>query len=190
MWETWVQSLGGEDPLEEGMATHSSILAWRIPWTEEPGGLQSTGMQGAGDDRVSTSQLSLYLVSLLRTSETKQDGKAGDRPLVDLMSSSYTCSGAFNRLLVRVAPRTQLPAASSAPLRVRRSHADVARGVSASEKARAGLCYHLEPAQRVRGVTETQETPEMMVTSSLFPELSLHPARFHSPLSPPQLTPG
>ena len=37
--ETWVQSLGQEDPLEEGMATHSSILAWRIPWTEEPGGL-------------------------------------------------------------------------------------------------------------------------------------------------------
>ena len=39
----WVQSLGQEDPLEEGMATHSSILAWRIPWTEEPGGLQSRG---------------------------------------------------------------------------------------------------------------------------------------------------
>ena len=41
MWETWVQSLGQEDPLEEGMATHSSILAWRIPWTEEPGEPQS-----------------------------------------------------------------------------------------------------------------------------------------------------
>ena len=41
MWETWVQSLGGEDPLEKEMAIHSSILAWRIPWTEEPGGLQS-----------------------------------------------------------------------------------------------------------------------------------------------------
>ena len=39
--ETWVQSLGWKDPLEEGMATHSSLLAWRIPWTEEPGGLQS-----------------------------------------------------------------------------------------------------------------------------------------------------
>jgi len=39
MWETRVQSWGGEDPLEMGMATHSSILAWRIPWTEEPGGL-------------------------------------------------------------------------------------------------------------------------------------------------------
>ena len=39
MQETWVQSLGGDDLLEKGMATHSSILAWRIPWTEEPGGL-------------------------------------------------------------------------------------------------------------------------------------------------------
>ena len=45
MQETWVQSLGWEDPLEEGMATHSSILAWRIPWTEEQGGLQSMGLQ-------------------------------------------------------------------------------------------------------------------------------------------------
>ena len=45
MWETWVQSLGWEDPLEEGMATQSSILAWRIPQTEEPGGLQSLGSQ-------------------------------------------------------------------------------------------------------------------------------------------------
>ena len=43
MWETWVRSLGREDPLEKEMATHSSILAWRIPWMEEPGGLQSTG---------------------------------------------------------------------------------------------------------------------------------------------------
>ena len=45
MQETWVQSLGQEDPLEKGMATHSSILAWRIAWTEEPGGLQSMGLQ-------------------------------------------------------------------------------------------------------------------------------------------------
>ena len=48
--ETRVQSLGGEDPLEEEMATHSSILAWRIPWTEEPGGLQSMGWQGVRHD--------------------------------------------------------------------------------------------------------------------------------------------
>ena len=44
MWETWVQSLGWEDSLEKGMATHSSVLAWRIPRTEEPGGLQSMGL--------------------------------------------------------------------------------------------------------------------------------------------------
>ena len=50
MWETWVQSLGWEDPLEKGKATHSSILAWRIPWTEEPGGLQSTGLQTVRHD--------------------------------------------------------------------------------------------------------------------------------------------
>ena len=43
MWETWVQSLGWEDPLEKEMATHSSVLAWRIPWTEELGGQQSMG---------------------------------------------------------------------------------------------------------------------------------------------------
>ena len=46
--ETWVRSLGWEDPLEKEMATHSRILAWRIPWTEEPGGLQSLGLQGVG----------------------------------------------------------------------------------------------------------------------------------------------
>ena len=45
MWETRVQYLGQEDPLEKGMATHSSIVAWRIPLTEEPGGLQSMGSQ-------------------------------------------------------------------------------------------------------------------------------------------------
>ena len=50
MQETQVPPLGQEDPLEEEMATHSSILAWRIPWTEEPGGLQSTGSQRAGHD--------------------------------------------------------------------------------------------------------------------------------------------
>ena len=50
MWETWVRSLGWKDPLKEGMATHSSILDWRIPWTEEPGGLETTGSQRVGHD--------------------------------------------------------------------------------------------------------------------------------------------
>ena len=55
--ETWVQSLDQEDPLEEGMATHSSILSWRIPWTEEPGGLLPTGSQ-----RVRLKQLSTAVI--------------------------------------------------------------------------------------------------------------------------------
>ena len=50
MRETWVQSLGREDPLEKQIATHSNVLAWRIPWTEEPGGLQSMGLQRVGHD--------------------------------------------------------------------------------------------------------------------------------------------
>ena len=52
MQETQVPSLGREDPLEKGMATHTSIVAWRIPWTEEPGGLQSMGSQRVRHDRV------------------------------------------------------------------------------------------------------------------------------------------
>ena len=50
MWETWVQSLDCEDLLEEGMETHSSILTWRILWTEEPGGLQCMGLQRVRHD--------------------------------------------------------------------------------------------------------------------------------------------
>ena len=50
MWDTWVRSLGQEDPLEKGMATHSSILAQRIPWTEEPSRLQAMGSQRVGPD--------------------------------------------------------------------------------------------------------------------------------------------
>ena len=50
MWEFWVRSLGWEDPLEKEMAIHFSILAWRIPWMEELGGLQSTGSQRVGHD--------------------------------------------------------------------------------------------------------------------------------------------
>ena len=50
MQETWVRSLGQEDPLEKEMATHSSVLAWGIPWTEEVGGLQSVGLQSVRHD--------------------------------------------------------------------------------------------------------------------------------------------
>ena len=50
VWETWVRSLGWEDPLEKAMATHSSTLAWKIPWTEERGSLQFMGSQRVGHD--------------------------------------------------------------------------------------------------------------------------------------------
>ena len=50
LWETWVQSLGWKDPMEKGTATHSTVLAWRIPGTEEPGRLQSRGSQRVGHD--------------------------------------------------------------------------------------------------------------------------------------------
>ena len=63
MQETWVQSLGWEDLLEKRLATHSSILAWRIPWTEEPGGLQSMGLQRVGHDWVTKFQF--YPVSFV-----------------------------------------------------------------------------------------------------------------------------
>ena len=61
--EAWVQSLGWEDPLEEGMATNSSILAWRIPWTEEPGSLQSMGSTRVGYDLATqpTNQLTMEI---------------------------------------------------------------------------------------------------------------------------------
>ena len=56
IWETWVGSLGPKDPLEKEMATHSSILAWEIPWTEEPGGLQSMGSKRVRHDLVTKQQ--------------------------------------------------------------------------------------------------------------------------------------
>ena len=61
MRETWVWSLGWEDPLEKEMATHSSILAWRIPWTEEPGGLQSMGLLGVGHDWATSLSLFIFM---------------------------------------------------------------------------------------------------------------------------------
>ena len=63
MQETWVGSLGQEDPLEKGMATHSRILAWRSPWMEEPGGLQSMGWQRVRHNQVSNT---LSLLSVCR----------------------------------------------------------------------------------------------------------------------------
>ena len=65
MQETQVRSLSQEDPLEEGMATRSSIPAWRIPWTEEPGGLQSGGLQRVRHDWVTNTNTALFLEILL-----------------------------------------------------------------------------------------------------------------------------
>ena len=65
MRETWVQSLGQEDPLEKETATHSSILAWRISWTEEPGGLQSMGSQRVGHDWATSHTHTLFQIIFL-----------------------------------------------------------------------------------------------------------------------------
>ena len=59
MWETWVQALGWEDPLEKEMAIQSSTIAWKIPWTEEPGRLQSMGSQRVGHDWATSLSLSI-----------------------------------------------------------------------------------------------------------------------------------
>ena len=70
MQETWVRALGWEDPLEKEMAIHSSTIAWKIPWTEEPGRLQSMGPQRVGHDRATSLSLSFsfytsYILSVL-----------------------------------------------------------------------------------------------------------------------------
>ena len=62
MWETWVQSLGQEDPLEKEMVTHSSILAWRIPWMEELGGLQSMGRKESD----TTERLHFHFIKIVK----------------------------------------------------------------------------------------------------------------------------
>ena len=65
MQETWVLFLGQEDPLKKGMATHYSILAWRIPWSEEPGGLQSMGWQRVGHNWVTNPSTALHIGNIL-----------------------------------------------------------------------------------------------------------------------------
>ena len=75
--ETQVQSLGWENPLEKEMATHSRILAWRIPWTEEPGGLQSTGLQRVGHDRGQQAEHTLPRRELQREMRTVHTERAG-----------------------------------------------------------------------------------------------------------------
>ena len=83
MWETWVQSLGWDDPLEKEMATHSSVLAWRIPWTEEPGGLQSMGSQRVRHGRAT------FTFSILR----EQQDPGGGAVLWCRLPTSLGCVG-------------------------------------------------------------------------------------------------
>ena len=81
MRETWLRSLGGADPLEKEMATHSSILAWRIPWTEEPGGLQSGGRKESDTTELLSLHFSLLdtelLTSAKKTGLSEQGPQAG-----------------------------------------------------------------------------------------------------------------
>ena len=78
MQETQVQSLGWEDILEKGMATHSSILAWRIPWTEEPGGLQSMGSQKVGHNWT-TNTLAMFWTFYLNKGNKNKNYQVGTR---------------------------------------------------------------------------------------------------------------
>ena len=73
--ETQVPSLGGEDPLEEGMTIHSNILAWRIPWTEKSGGLQSMGWQRVGHNKVTNTAKSRPCIYISQNEKTKQKQK-------------------------------------------------------------------------------------------------------------------
>jgi len=75
MQETWVRSLGQEDPLEKEMAIHSSILAWRIPWTEDPGGLQSMGLQRVGHDRATNTTLCVTDLRIIFTTALTRMGR-------------------------------------------------------------------------------------------------------------------
>ena len=79
MWETWVRSLGWEDPLEKEMATHSSILAWRIPWREEPSGLQSMGSQRVRHDWAT----SLHFTSLQQLEKSPCSTKDPAEPKIN-----------------------------------------------------------------------------------------------------------
>ena len=101
MKETQVQSLGREDPMEKGMATHASILAWRSPWTEEPGGLQYLGLQRCGNQLLKlvfpTSPIPLVkiLISLMMSQEF--GGVFFNKSLRPEFISIFKCSRHFKR---------------------------------------------------------------------------------------------
>ena len=105
MQETWVRSLGWEDPLEKEMANYSSILEWRIPWTEEPGGLQSTGSQKVGHDWV-TSLLSL----LGRASSSLPVSQEGKGKLIEFGESHLLVEFSPDREVLWVEDETHMRA--------------------------------------------------------------------------------
>ena len=122
--ERRVRSLGREDPLEEGLATRSSVLAWSIPWTEEPGGLQSTGSQGAGPDRATHDSKNKRA-----DSSSGQEGAASSRTKVHPPVPATTDRAAVGKVLTvgkrgrakprekRDATRTSEPAGKAEPRR-------------------------------------------------------------------------
>ena len=87
MWEAQAGSLAWEDPLEKEMATHSSTLAWKIPWTKEPGGLQSMGLQRVRHDRATSLSFTEFKLSCVIVSsgptERKKEGKTKTNVLSD-----------------------------------------------------------------------------------------------------------
>ena len=87
--ETWVRSLDQEDPLEKEMAPHSSILAWSIPWTEEPGRLQSTGSQRVGHDWVTS--LTHFTYTMAQYQHQEIDGQSIELAQISLVIYELTC---------------------------------------------------------------------------------------------------
>ena len=105
MQEIWVQSLGWEDPLEKEMATHSSILAWRISWTEEPGGLQSTGSQSRTQQSYFT--FTVILVHVLqifkKSNYYTQSVQHSDKLVLFLIEQAYFyCSKYVTHLVIYI----------------------------------------------------------------------------------------
>ena len=92
MWETWVQSLGWDDPLEEGMAAHSRVLPWEIPWTGEPGRLQAVGSQRVRHNLVIKQKQQYRILNLVQFSSVTQLCPTLCDPM-DYIYSPWNCPG-------------------------------------------------------------------------------------------------
>ena len=100
--ETWVQSLSQEDPLEEEMATHSGILAWKIPWTEEPGGLQSMGSQRVRHNGVTEHALTLTYLTVSRGNIYKMSNSVRIWFVLSLLQNKRTRQLIYRQLIYRI----------------------------------------------------------------------------------------